>query len=265
MGHFGVDKTLAVLVDHFFWPHLKKDVEKFCSRCITCRKAKSRLHPHGLYTPLPIPNAPWVNISMDFVIGLPKIRHKDSIFVVVDRFSKMAHFIPCAKVNDATQTADLFFKEVRSSKLSPRGDGPFRVLEKINDNAYKLELPSEFNISHSFNVADLSPFDVEETVLRAKPLEEGGNDEVIDPIQTQTELPTLIEAPMTRSKTRSLREKFNLAVESILDAPEQDLTDIRHQGMIPFSGQGTQDLNNAVELKLVPEQGKETKDGEDRS
>ncbi|XP_024007306.1 uncharacterized protein LOC112083509 [Eutrema salsugineum] len=112
MGHFGVDKILAVMMDHFYWPHMKRDVERFCSRCIQCHKAKSRSHPHGLYMPLPIPNAPWVDISMDFVLGLPKIRHKDSIFVVVDRFSKMAHFIPCEKTNDATQIANLFFKEV---------------------------------------------------------------------------------------------------------------------------------------------------------
>lgn len=110
MGHFGRDKTLGVLMDHFYWPHLKRDVERFCSKCITCLKAKSTSHPHGLYMPLPIPNLSWVDI--EFVLGLPKINNKDSIFVVVDRFSKMAHFIPCNKTKDATQNADLFIKEV---------------------------------------------------------------------------------------------------------------------------------------------------------
>lgn len=110
MGHFGIDKTLAISKEHFYWPHLKKFVEHFCSRCVACKQAKSKSHPHGLYMPLPIPTAPWVDISMDFVLGLPMIQHKDSIFVVVDRFSKMAHFIPCAKTNDATQTATLFSK-----------------------------------------------------------------------------------------------------------------------------------------------------------
>ena len=97
----------------FFWPKMKRDVERACARCITCRQVKSRVLPHGLYTPLPVPSAPWVDISMDFVLGLPRSRNgKDSIFGVVDRFSKMAHFISCHKTDDATHIADLFFREI---------------------------------------------------------------------------------------------------------------------------------------------------------
>ena len=86
MGHFGVRKTLDVLHEHFFWPKMKRDVERVCARCVTCRQAKSRVLPYGLYTPLLVPSASWVDISTDFVLGLPRLREgRDLVFVVVDK------------------------------------------------------------------------------------------------------------------------------------------------------------------------------------
>ena len=100
---------------------MRQDVERHILRCVTCHKAKSRLNPHGLYALLPIPNVPLEDISMDFVLRLPRTkRGRHSIFVVVDLFSKMAHFIPYHKSDDASHIAKLLFKEIVHLHRMPR-------------------------------------------------------------------------------------------------------------------------------------------------
>ena len=89
---------------------MQHDVKKFIERCRICQHAKGRSENIRLYQPFPIPARPWDSISMYFVFGLPRTqRGHDSIYVVVDRFSKMDHFIACKKTNDATNIANLFF------------------------------------------------------------------------------------------------------------------------------------------------------------
>jgi hypothetical protein len=113
MGYFGVKKTEDVLAAHFFWPKMRRDVGRYVSWCTACNKSKSRLNPHGLYMSLPVPSVPWKDVSMYFVLGLPRTKWgRDSIFVAVDRFSKMAHFILCYRSDNVSHAADLFFSDI---------------------------------------------------------------------------------------------------------------------------------------------------------
>jgi hypothetical protein len=112
-GHFSHDKTFKKLNDSYFWLGMQAEVKIFVDRCKICQHSKGRRKNAGFYQPLPISERPWDAVSMDFILRLPRTqRGFDSIFVVVDRFSKMAHFIPRQKTSDTTHIANLFFKEV---------------------------------------------------------------------------------------------------------------------------------------------------------
>jgi hypothetical protein len=106
------------------------------------------------------------------------------------------------------------FPNRRKSKLDPQGDGPFQVLEKINNNAYKINLPGEYNVHTTLNVSDISPFDVGQEDLRTNPFEERVNDgdregtaKDIQNVQDDG-IPIIPQGPIIRSRTNKLRHSM---------------------------------------------------------
>ncbi|WVZ76707.1 hypothetical protein U9M48_024659 [Paspalum notatum var. saurae] len=112
------------------------------------------------------------------------------------------------------------FLDLRKSKLMPRANGPFKIIEKINDNVYKLELPPEFGISATFNIADLKPYLGEEDELESRmtPLQEGEDDEDISP-----KLPNVMHGPLTRACARQLNQHVSSFLSSSLYTCEDSM------------------------------------------
>jgi hypothetical protein len=103
-----------------------------------------------------------------------------------------------------------WFLELRKSKLMSRAAGPFKILAKINDNAYKLELPPEFGVSHSFNISDLRPYLGEEDEMssRTTSMQEGEDDEDINTLAAI--IPSVeILGPITWSQAQQLNHQVN--------------------------------------------------------
>ena len=98
------------------------------------------------------------------------------------------------------------FPNLRKSKLMPRADGPFKVLEKINDNAYKLELPADFGVSPTWNIAELKPYlgEEDEFPSRTTSIQQGEDDEDITSTVTPTAPTDTYTRPITRARARQL-------------------------------------------------------------
>jgi hypothetical protein len=91
------------LRQQFWWMRIKRETARYVSECDTYRKVKAEyMKPRGLLQPLSIPAWKWDDISMEFIVGLPMTARKfDSIWVIMDRLSKSAHFIPVHTRYDA--------------------------------------------------------------------------------------------------------------------------------------------------------------------
>ncbi|GKD97443.1 putative nucleotidyltransferase, ribonuclease H [Tanacetum coccineum] len=169
-GHVGCDRTLQLVQASYFLPTIRKEVDRYVKRCRVCQVSKGKATNAGLYMSLHVPLQPWVDISMDFVLGLPRIqRGNDSIFVVVDRFSKMVHFIPCKKTTNAVNVAQLFFRDVYRLHGLPSSivsDRDTRFLSHFWRSLWKMAwdqklCQAEFAHNHAVNRSTgFSPFEV---------------------------------------------------------------------------------------------------------
>jgi hypothetical protein len=116
VGHPGIAKTLAIIKKRFYWPRMDKTVAQYITNYHECRRAKPFQDTYnGVLIPLPIPQQPWQDISMDFVTELPEDQGFNSILVVTCRMSKERHLIPCKAGQggiSAESTAELFIQNV---------------------------------------------------------------------------------------------------------------------------------------------------------
>ncbi|GJT74337.1 putative nucleotidyltransferase, ribonuclease H [Tanacetum coccineum] len=112
--HPGSTKMYRDLKQYFWWNGMKQDVATFVSKCMTCQQVKiEHQRASGLLQPLEIPMWKWDEISMDFVTGLPTTQKRhDAIWVVVDRLTKSAHFLPIRKNYGISKLAEIFRQEI---------------------------------------------------------------------------------------------------------------------------------------------------------
>ncbi|XP_054645991.1 uncharacterized protein LOC129188890 [Dunckerocampus dactyliophorus] len=111
--HPGLKRTLYALAQRFWWPSMAADAKEFVAACSVCARSKSSNRPPaGLLQPLPIPARPWSHISLDFITGLPASRGNTTVLNIVDRFSKMAHFIALPGLPTSLDTARLLVRHI---------------------------------------------------------------------------------------------------------------------------------------------------------
>lgn len=113
IGHHGVNKTLSKVMSMFTGPRLRQSVIEYVKSCPQCQLHKPRHDlPYGTILPLDPPTSPWQHISLDLITALPLSHSYDAIFVIVDRFSKMAVFIPTTTETTAAHLADLVYRHI---------------------------------------------------------------------------------------------------------------------------------------------------------
>jgi hypothetical protein len=112
--HLGESKMYHDLKATYWWYGMKRDVSEYVTLCDTCRRVKAEhQRPAGLLQPLQVPEWKWEEIAMDFIVGFPRTQSSyDSIWVIVDRLTKVAHFIPFKTTHSGLQLAELYMSRI---------------------------------------------------------------------------------------------------------------------------------------------------------
>lgn len=151
-GHSGMDAIVSRIASVLYWKGMKKIARQFVRECEVCQRCKydHSANP-GLLQPLPIPERIWSDVSMDFIEGLPKSAGKDVIFVIVDRLSKYAHFIPLSHPYTAMSVAQAFLDNIY--KLHGLPSNIITDRDKIFLSAFWKELFKLLRVDLKFSTA----------------------------------------------------------------------------------------------------------------
>ncbi|GJR90285.1 putative reverse transcriptase domain-containing protein [Tanacetum coccineum] len=181
--HLGSNKMYHDLKMLYWWPNMKADIATYVSKCLTCAKVKAEhQRPSGLLVQPDIPEWKWEKITMDFITKLPKTAAGyDSIWVIVDRLTKYAHFLPMKEMDSTKKLTRLYMKEIvarhgtqlnLSTAYHPQIDGQSeRIIQTLEDrlracvidfgNGWDRHLPLvEFSYNNSYHTSiKAAPFE----------------------------------------------------------------------------------------------------------
>ncbi|MBW0563206.1 hypothetical protein O181_102921, partial [Austropuccinia psidii MF-1] len=152
-GHPGQEKSLKPVKQDFHWSGRTQFIKDYFSSCQQCSRNKNIYHKKfGLLKPLPIPNGPWICLSMDFITQLTLSKSFDSILVTVDKFSKMAVFIPTMSSITQLDLSHLFFKNIFSKNGLPSSivsdRGPLFVSSFWNNLCHQLKISGDLSTAY---------------------------------------------------------------------------------------------------------------------
>ncbi|GJT28999.1 putative reverse transcriptase domain-containing protein [Tanacetum coccineum] len=263
--HPGSDKMYQDLKKLYWWPNMKAIIAEYVGKCLTCSRVKAECQkPSGLLVQPEIPMWAVGEITMDFITKLPKTSNRhDTIWVIIDRLTKSAHFIPTRETDSMETLTRLYIKEIVSrhrvpisiisdhdshftsrfwqslqsalGKLNPRYIGPFKILERIGLVAYRLELPKELsNVHNTFHISNLKKCLSDESLVI--PMKELWLDDKLNFVEEPVEIMDLEVKQPKQCRIPIVKVTEHLMARSGTDLKMAKLTK-KHQSVVMSSAE----------------------------